>query len=135
MRAQDDFLAYFNELAGSDPRKVMVARCDLDCGQDLDLLSRELHARNIAHATIAIWTSADPRHTDLPTFDVPQTYRPVSGWFAISLRALRFGNSFHAQYPAGAFDWLQAYQPVSRVGKTILLYHIPEDGPPHTQGP
>ncbi len=135
MRAQGDFLAYFNELAGRDPSKVMVAGCDLDCGQDLDLLARELHARHITHATIAMWTSADPSHTDLPGFDVPQAYRPVSGWFAISLRALRFGNSFHMQYPVGAFDWLQAYQPVSRVGKTILLYHIPEDVPPHTQAP
>lgn len=135
MRAQGNFLAYFNELAGSDPSKVMVAGCDLDCGQDLDLLSRELHARHISHATIAMWTSADLSHTDLPSFDVPHAYRPVTGWFAISLRALRFGNSFHTQYPVGAFDWLQVYQPVSRVGKTILLYHIPDDAPPHTQGP
>jgi hypothetical protein len=135
VRAQGDFLAYFNELTGRDPSRVMVAGCDLDCGQDLDLLSRELHARNISHATIAIWTSADPRHTDLPNFDVPQAYRPVSGWFAISLRALRFGNSFHTQYPVGAFDWLQAYQPVSRVGKTILLYHIPEDEKSQPPGP
>jgi len=57
---------------------------------------------------------------------VPQAYRPVTGWFAISLRALRFGNSFHMMYPPGAFDWLKAYQPVGRVGKTILLYYIPE---------
>jgi len=129
MRAQTDFLAYFNEVAGSDPSKVMVAGCDLDCGQDLDRLSRELQSRHISHATIAIWTSADPRHTDLPSFDVPQAYRPVTGWFAISLRALRFGNSFHTQYPVGAFDWLQAYQPATHAGKTILLYHIPEEKP------
>ena len=135
MRAQSDFLAYFNELAGSDPSKVMVAGCDLDCSQDLGLLSRELRARHISHATIAIWTSADPSRTDLPSFDVPQAYRPVTGWFAISLRALRFGNSFHTRYPVGAFDWLQAYQPVSRVGKTILLYHIPEDEKPQASGP
>ena len=64
----------------------------------------------------------------LPPFDLPQAYRPVTGWFAISLRALRFGNSFHMMYPPGAFDWLQAYQPVGRVGKTILLYYIPEGG-------
>ena len=78
MRAQSDFLAYFNELAGSDPSKVMVAGCDLDCGQDLSLLSRELQARHISHATIAMWTSADPSRTDLPSFDVPQAYRPVT---------------------------------------------------------
>jgi hypothetical protein len=84
IRAQSDFLAYFNELAGSDPSKVMVAGCDLDCGQDLSLLSRELQARHISPATIAMWTSADPSRTGLPSFDVPQAYRPVTGWFAIS---------------------------------------------------
>jgi len=128
MRAQGDFLAYFNELAGSDPSHVMVAGCDLDCGQDVSLLSREFRARHVSQATIAIWTSDEPSRADLPSFDVPQAYRPVTGWFAISLRALRFGNSFHTVYPVGAFDWLKAYQPVSHVGKTILLYHIPEDG-------
>jgi len=128
VRASTDFLAYFNELAGSDPSKVMVAGCDLDCGQDLFRLSREFQARHISHATLAIWTSADPTQMQLPPFDVPQAYRPVTGWFAISLRALRFGNSFHMMYPPGAFDWLQAYQPVGRVGKTILLYYLPEGG-------
>ena len=125
-RAGSDFLAYFNELAGTDPSKVMVAGCDLDCGQDLFRLSRELQARHISHATLAIWTSADPTQMQLPQFEVPQANRPVTGWFAISLRALRFGNSFHTMYPPGAFDWLQAYQPVAHVGKTILLYYIPE---------
>ncbi len=124
-RASGDFLAYFNELAGSDPSKVLVAGCDLDCGQDLDQLALEFQARHISHATLAVWTSADPSRSHLPDFVVPQAYRPVTGWFAISLRARRFGNSFHTKYPPGAFDWLGAYQPVARIGKTILLYYIP----------
>jgi 4-amino-4-deoxy-L-arabinose transferase-like glycosyltransferase len=132
VRASADFLAFFNELAGTDPSKVMVAGCDLDCGQDLFRLSRELQSRHITHATLAVWTSADPTQMSLPDFDVPQPYRPVTGWFAISLRALRFGDSFHTTYPQGAFDWLNAYQPLGRVGKTILLYHIPEAVPPPT---
>ncbi len=135
VRAGGDFLAFFNELAGTDPSKVMVAGCDLDCGQDLFRLSRELQARHISHATIALWTSADPSRMQLPDFDVPQAYRPVAGWFAISLRALRLGNSFHMSYPPGAFEWLKAYQPVGRVGKTILLYYIPEDGRAEAQAP
>jgi hypothetical protein len=110
----------------------MVAGCDLDCGQDLFRLSRDLQARHITHATLALWTSADPSQMHLPEFTVPQANTPVTGWFAISLRALRFGDSFHMTYPPGAFDWLNAYQPVARVGKTILLYHIPEDVPPQT---
>jgi len=129
-KANGDFLAYFNELAGSDPSKILVAGCDLDCGQDLFRLAREFQARQISHATIAVWTSAEPSLLNLPPFGVPEANRPVTGWFAISLRALRFGDSFHTTYPPGAFRWLNAYQPVSRVGQTILLYYIPEDGRP-----
>ncbi len=127
MRANGDFLAYFNELAGSDPSKVLIAGCDLDCGQDLLRLSGELQARHISHVTLALWSSADPNQMHLPDFDVSQAGRPVTGWFAISLRALRSGHSFHMSYPPGTFDYLNAYQPVQRIGKTILLYYIPED--------
>jgi hypothetical protein len=121
-----DFLAYFNSLAGRDPSKILVQGCDLDCGQDLTLLSRELHARKISHITLAVWTSADMTQADLPSFDVAQPSQPVTGWFAISLRALREGDVFHQSYPQNAFDWLSPYRPVQRVGKTILLYYIPE---------
>jgi len=127
VRASSDYIAYFNEFAGKDPSKVMVAGCDLDCGQDLFALSSELKARHVSHASLALWTSADMTKMGLPEFDVPQPYQPVTGWFAISLRALRFGDVFHTTYPPDAFAWLARYQPVARVGKTILLYDIPSE--------
>lgn len=127
VRASADYTAYFNEIAGKDPSRVLVAGCDLDCGQDIFALSRELHQRNVSHATLALWTSADMSKMDLPKFDVAQPYRPVTGWFAISLRALREGDLFHSSYPPDAFAWTSRYQPVTHVGKTILLYYIPED--------
>jgi hypothetical protein len=126
VRASSDYIAYFDELAGRDPSKVLVAGCDLDCGQDLFALSREFQARHISHANLALWTSADMSKMNLPEFDIPQPYQPVTGWFAISLRALRFGDLFHTTYPPDAFAWLDRYQPVARVGKTVLLYDIPE---------
>ena len=134
-RASGDFLAYFNELAGSDPSKVLVAGCDLDCGQDLDQLAREFQSRHVTHATIALWTSADPARSHLPQFVVPQANVPVSGWFAIGLRTLRFGNSFHTSYPPGSFNWLNPYQPVAHIGKTILLYHLPDATPAPARAP
>lgn len=127
VRASSDYIAYFNEFAGKDPSRVMVAGCDLDCGQDLFALSSELHARHISHPTLALWTSADMSKLGLPEFAIPQPYQPVTGWFAISLRALRFGDLFHTTYPPDAFAWLSRYQPVGRVGKTILLYYIPAE--------
>jgi 4-amino-4-deoxy-L-arabinose transferase-like glycosyltransferase len=132
--ARHDYIAYFNELAGSDPSRVLVAGCDLDCGQDVFRLAAEFHARNVSHAYIAIWSSADMTKMDLPDFAVPQPFQPVTGWYAISLRALRLGDLFHTTYPPGAFAWLRPYQPVARVGKTILLYHIPENPIPPTRG-
>jgi hypothetical protein len=132
VRASSDYIAYFNESAGSDPSRVLVAGCDLDCGQDLFGLSRELSARHVSHVSVALWTSADMNKMALPEFDIPRPYQPVTGWFAISLRALRFGDLFHTTYPPDSFAWLSRYRPVTRVGKTILLYYIPQEG---TEGP
>jgi 4-amino-4-deoxy-L-arabinose transferase-like glycosyltransferase len=129
VRAGGDYIAYFNEFAGRDPSRVMVAGCDLDCGQDLFALANELRARHVSHASLALWTSADMTKMGMPQFDVPQPYQPVTGWFAISLRALRFGDLFHSTYPPDAFAWVSRYEPVARVGKTILLYYIPEEAP------
>jgi 4-amino-4-deoxy-L-arabinose transferase-like glycosyltransferase len=131
VRASHDTIAYFNEFAGSDPSKVLASGCDFDCGQDLFALLRELQTRHVSHANFALWTSADMSAMGFPQFDIPEPYQPGTGWFAISLRAWRFGDfrrhPFHEPYPPDAFDWLEQYQPVARVGKTILLYYIPEN--------
>ncbi len=127
IRAQPDFIAYFNELVGSDPAEVLVAGCDLDCGQDVFRLSEELRARHVAHATLAMWTSADMSSMNLPPFDTLQPFHPVTGWVAISERAMRMGDSFHVAYPPEAFAWLRRYTPVKRVGQSIRLYYIEDE--------
>jgi 4-amino-4-deoxy-L-arabinose transferase-like glycosyltransferase len=85
-RARNDFISYFNELAGRDPSRVMVAGCDLDCGQDIFGLARELQARNISHVSLAVWSSADMQRMGLPEFEVLHPYQPATGWLAISAR-------------------------------------------------
>jgi len=42
-------------------------------------------------------------------------------------RAQRTGELFHTTYPAGAFAWLDPYQPIEHIGKTIRLYYIPRN--------
>jgi hypothetical protein len=42
LRPGRDWISYFNELAGSDPSRILVTGCDLDCGQDVLRLSAEL---------------------------------------------------------------------------------------------
>lgn len=127
LSAGTDFISYFNELAGRDPSMVLVAGCDLDCGQDLFRLSQALKERGISHFNIAIWSSADLSRTDLPAYSILLPFQPATGWIAISMRSLRFGDVFHSTYPTGAFSWLERYEPVAHVGKTVLLYHIPEE--------
>ncbi len=126
LRAHPDYIAYFNQFAGRDPSKVLVAGCDLDCGQDMFRLAESLHDRNISYLHLAMWSSADPLRSGLPKFDVPQPFQPTTGWVAISMRALRFGDVFHHSYPPEAFAWIEKYEPVAQVGKTIRLYYIPE---------
>ena len=130
VRAQQDFIAYFNEFAGSDPSKILLQGCDLDCGQDVFRLASDLRTRQVPTVHLALWSSADMSQMGLPPFDVLQPFHPVSGWVAVSLRSLRVGHVFHSGYPPGALAWLDAYQPVERIGKTIWLYHIPEDRAP-----
>ena len=125
LRAHPDYIAYFNELAGRDPSHVLVTGCDLDCGQDLFRLSQALRQGNISHLKIAVWSSADMSRMDLPSFETPLAFQPVTGWFAISLRSRLTGDLFHDTYPPGAFAWLGQRQPVVKIGKTILLYYIP----------
>ena len=125
--ARHDYIAYFNPLAGRDPSRIFVAGCDLDCGQDLFRLADAARARHISNLTVALWTSADLTKSDLPPFTLPEPFQPATGWFAISVRTMRMGEFLHTSYPPGAFAWLDRYQPVERVGKTILLYYIPKD--------
>ena len=57
-----DYLAYFNELAGSEPEKVLVDS-DLDWGQDTILLAR--HASHQAHQPPGSGGGLDGRWSDL----------------------------------------------------------------------
>lgn len=123
-RSQGDFIAYFNELAGEDPSKVLVIGCDLDCGQDLYRLADELRARRVSRFTLAVWTSADVDQSSLPPYDPPTSDGEREGWIAVSSRAYRLGHFLHQSLPPHSFDWLNNYAPVANVGRTIKLYYI-----------
>jgi Dolichyl-phosphate-mannose-protein mannosyltransferase len=130
--SQSDFLAYFNQLAGKDPSKVLVMGCDLDCGQDLFRLAHELRVRQIDKIGLAVWSSADVDRSGLPLYEVPDPTRQFQGWIAVSSRALRLGDVLHQSFPPDSFAWVEQYRPVANIGKTIRLYYIPKDDGPQT---
>jgi hypothetical protein len=116
--AHPDHLSYFNSLAGDRPERVTVSS-DLDWGQDLKRLARELRARAVERVAIAYAGTADLARHGLPEHTVLLPQQPVTGWIAISLRVLYMA-------PEG-YGWLKAYEPVTRVGSSIDLYYIDED--------
>ncbi len=50
-------------------------------------------------------------------------HQPTTGWIAISFLCLKVGE---LGYPIDSYAWLETYHPVAQVGRSILLYYIPE---------
>jgi hypothetical protein len=121
--AHPDYLAYFNEFVKGKTEAIVVDS-DLDWGQDLKRLSEILNSRGVSEVYIMYNGSLfmDLNKFNLPAWKNLPPYRQVKGWVAISVYALKLGTT-HAPYDQ--FSWLEKYDPVDRVGKSILLYYIP----------
>jgi hypothetical protein len=119
--AHPDYLAYFNELAGAHPEKILIDS-DLDWGQDMRRLENELHARGITEFGLIYRGTADLPHENLPHYKRLWPNDLATGWIAVSLLA-------KATAEDGGYNWLDAYQPVTRVGKSIDLYYIAPPAP------
>jgi hypothetical protein len=120
--AHPDYLAYFNELAGHHPERILVDS-DLDDGQDLDRLADTLRARHIASVSLAYAGSATVAEHGLPPIHWLEPHRPDTGWVAASLYSIKLGSLNRPGYDD--FAWLERYRPVALVGHSIRLYYIP----------
>ena len=126
--AHPDYLAYFNEVAGSHPERILVDS-DLDWGQDMARLAAELQRRRVPYLHMACLYTGDDTRLGLPAWDSLEPYQPVTGWVAVSQTMLKNYGWMAAQQRGRsdlAFEWLDQYRPVGRVGKSILLYYIPD---------
>jgi hypothetical protein len=110
-----DYLPYFNE-AVAHPERVLVDS-DLDWGQDLHRLELRAAALQIQHLSLAYRGTVRLSRESLPPVTLLPPRQPTRGWVAVSELA--------RTRKAGDYAWLDAYQPVERVGKTIDLYYIP----------
>ena len=119
--AHPDYLAYFNEIAGDHPERFLVGS-DLDWGQDIKRLDEELQARNIDRVSVAFFVSDDFRSHGSVRHGVHarsrwlRSNRPTAGWIAISITMLTWRKEY---------AWLNSYEPVATIGRSIRLYYVP----------
>jgi len=117
--AHPDYLAYFNVAAGPHPERVLLDS-DLDWGQDLLRLADTVRARRIPALRIAYFGTADVTKHGMPNVTRLGPNDRPTGWIAASQRALSHPAPRYVVY-----HWLNAYTPVARAGKSIVLFYIP----------
>jgi hypothetical protein len=120
-----DYLAYFNELAGSEPEKILVDS-DLDWGQDAKRLAVRLQELGVRELTFAYFAQADYEREHgfphlLTQLDV---MNPSPGWYAVSLTALRERRLGLYSSNPNLELWPDRIKPLEKVGKSILLWHF-----------
>jgi hypothetical protein len=115
--AHPDYLSYFNELGGRHPENILVIS-DFDWGQDLARLATYVHEQQIQHISIAYDGYYDPVALGLADSEHVLCDATPSGWIAMEVRSVRL-------YPE-CYTWLRQQSPVATVGKTELIYYVPE---------
>ena len=111
--AHPDYLASFNATVGDDGDRVLLDS-DLDWGQDLFHLEQLLRERGVDRLHLVYFGPAVLERHALPPHAPLERNQPVTGWLAISAMYRR----------SPGFEWLDAYQPVARAGRSIYLYNI-----------
>ena len=95
--------------------------------------------RGVARVKLSYFGSVDPALYDLdydwlPSYVLPNrgatvVELPTTGWIAISVTN-RVGVYMDMYgHGKGLFEWLDAYEPVARIGHTIWVYRIPDETP------
>jgi 4-amino-4-deoxy-L-arabinose transferase-like glycosyltransferase len=136
--AAPDHMAWFNALPGRHPERVLLDS-DLDWGQDLGRLERALAERHVDHVALAYFGPADLCRHDLPPGRWLRPYERATGWIALSEMYRQGVLGFYyrdgdycdpgqlvmsAPPDPNQYAWLDAYEPVARVGQSILLYYV-----------
>lgn len=115
--AHPDYIAYFNQLAGPEPERVLVDS-NLDWGQDLYRLRDAANDLKMDSLRVHYFGTAEFSAVGLTRTRRLRPNERATGWVAAS-------ETFYAGVWADtALNWLHAYRPVGRVGKSIRLYYI-----------
>jgi len=114
--AHPDYLAYFNELAGSEPENILVDS-DLDWGQDQKRLAHRLQELGVTDVAYSPYIVGElEREHGFPHIHDLNRFSPVVGWNAVSATVWK---------ELRRVDWPDRFPPRERVGKSIWLWYFP----------
>jgi hypothetical protein len=132
-----DYIAYFNELVGNEPEKVLVDS-DLDWSQDMKRLGRrlrELGARQVCLVSMPdMFPYLESEHGFPPLVETDPK-APQPGWTAVGPTAWKavWPNLKHYQGDMGL--WFDHERPRERVGSMLLFYVPPRKAVGNEQQP
>ncbi len=119
-----DYLAYFNELVGSEPEKVL-ADSDLDWGQDMNRAGKRLRELGAQEVAFAPFILADLRQHGWPPVTGSDPQFPSEGWNVVSTTVWKVARMGLNNKQPNVKLWPDTAKPRERVGKGILLYYFP----------
>jgi 4-amino-4-deoxy-L-arabinose transferase-like glycosyltransferase len=120
-----DYIAYFNEVAGSHPENILVDS-DLDWGQDMKRLGARLKE---VGATEVYFDPFVVAHLEgvhgFPPIKPMDPLQPSPGWNAVSLTMLKLDQLMRVPGHPEIKPWPELVPQQERVGKGVLLYYFP----------
>jgi hypothetical protein len=113
--AHPDYATYFNVLAGSKPEEICAMSRE---GGDEWRLASRLRQLGAQHVCLALGPPLPLDVLGLPPYTLVHRNTPCQGWVAVGQNRY-FVDLGHSD---PGIEWLAQYQPVERIGTSILLY-------------
>jgi hypothetical protein len=134
LRHQPDHLAYFNELAGGPiGGREHLLDSNLDWGQDLYQVPAAMRSHKLQRIGLAYFGTVAPQLLGIE-FDVPPSWEPVAGWYAVSVNyvmgrphVLTQGDGTSRGTDFQEFGYFRFFQPVTCLGGSIDVYHLTDE--------
>jgi hypothetical protein len=123
-----DYLAYFNELGGGRPERILVDS-DLDWAQDTKRLAIRLKELGVHDLAIDAFNTdymetLQARHEFPPTRPLNPIH-PDKGWNAASVTRLTLWPLGQPRDKLTSQPWTDRIPPTERVGHGFLLWYVP----------
>ncbi len=117
-----EYISYFNEFVGMEDG-YLYSVIDVDMYQDFKKLDLYVHEKNLTDFHMNVTATMSQK---VYTFDFPYSelkpYEKSSGIIIINSFTLIGKDQNHSK----DFAWLRDYEPVDRIGYSILVYNITE---------